>query len=628
MMDLFADEQQILTDAMDLIHKVQSGARLDVSDYQTLVHNYAQVLKQLRRSTRFSDQGSVLHMKLEDALEQAAIRERDLKRAREVNELQLAKLNLATRTAHIGLWEMAIIRADLSSNENVFMWSDEFRVMLGFIDERDFPNVLSSWSDCLHPEDKDRTLECLKKHLEDTTGQTPYDIEYRLRKKDGEYRYFWACGEAIRDEEGKALKVVGSLMDMTESQNVLLDAKRQKIDADAANKAKSTFLSVMSHEIRTPLNVIRGITEIQLQDEHMTEEYKEAFHRIGSASDVLLSIINDVLDLSKIESGKMELMIEKYEVASLIRDSVQMNAMRIDGKPIIFRLYIDETLPKYLLGDELRIKQILNNLLSNAFKYTASGSINLSIFKLEFNKEDEIKLVLKVSDTGQGMTKEQIDALFDEYSRFNYKANRKTEGTGLGMSITQNLIHLMKGEIFIESEPDKGSTFTVYIPQQIISASTIGKELAQNIQSFHTSQATKKRVNIVREAMPYGNVLIVDDMVMNIEVAKGLMNLYKLNIDTAISGYEAIEKVRSGKTYDIIFMDHMMPNMDGLETTRIIRDLGYELPIVALTANVVAGQAEMFIDNGFNDYISKPIDVHKLDYLLKNLIRDKYRTGQ
>ena len=624
-MDLFEDEQKILTDAMDLIHKAQAGATLSLDDYQLLVQKYGQVLKQLRRSTRFSDQGSILHMKLEEALEQAEKRERDLKRAREINELQLAKLNLATKTAKIGLWEMAIVRADLSNNENVFMWSDEFRVMLGFIDEQDFPNVFSSWSDCLHPEDKDRTLECLKNHLLDTTGKTPYDIEYRLRKKDGEYQYFWACGEAIRDEEGNAIKVVGSLMDMTETKNVLLDTRRQKVEAEAANKAKSTFLSVMSHEIRTPLNVIRGITEIQLQDEHITQENKDAFHKIGSASDMLLSIIDDILDLSKIESNKMDLMIEQYEVAGLIRDSVQMNVMRFDGKPITFKLYIDETLPYYLLGDELRIKQILNNLLSNAFKYTESGTINLSIFKLEYNQDDEIKLVLKVSDTGQGMTQEQIDLLFDEYSRFNYAANRKTVGTGLGMNITRNLIRLMDGEIFVESEPDHGSTFTVYLPQKTVNDAILGKELAQDIQNFHTSQALKKRVSINREPMPYGNVLIVDDMIVNIDVAKGLLTLYQLNIDTANSAFEAIEKIRSGNTYDIIFMDHMMPIMDGIEATETIRASGYELPIVALTANAVAGQAEMFLEHGFNDFISKPINVHKLDYLLNNLIKDKYK---
>jgi len=412
---------------------------------------------------------------------------------------------------------------------------------------------------------------------------------------------------------------------MTETKNVLLDTRRQKVEAEAANKAKSTFLSVMSHEIRTPLNVIRGITEIQLQDEHITQENKDAFHKIGSASDMLLSIIDDILDLSKIESNKMDLMIEQYEVAGLIRDSVQMNVMRFDGKPITFKLYIDETLPYYLLGDELRIKQILNNLLSNAFKYTESGTINLSIFKLEYNQDDEIKLVLKVSDTGQGMTQEQIDLLFDEYSRFNYAANRKTVGTGLGMNITRNLIRLMDGEIFVESEPDHGSTFTVYLPQKTVNDAILGKELAQDIQNFHTSQALKKRVSINREPMPYGNVLIVDDMIVNIDVAKGLLTLYQLNIDTANSAFEAIEKIRSGNTYDIIFMDHMMPIMDGIEATETIRASGYELPIVALTANAVAGQAEMFLEHGFNDFISKPINVHKLDYLLNNLIKDKYK---
>jgi len=222
------------------------------------------------------------------------------------------------------------------------------------------------------------------------------------------------------------------------------------------------------------------------------------------------------------------------------------------------------------------------------------------------------------------MTKEQVDKLFDEYSRFNVATNRTTEGTGLGMSITRNLIRLMNGEIFIESEPNKGSTFTVHIPQSKNGFTPLGKEMADNLCRFRTSsRAQMKRVQITREPMPYGSVLIVDDVETNIYVAKGLLTPYGLQIDSAGSGFAAIEKIKQGNVYDIVFMDHMMPKMDGVEATKIMRGMGYEHPIVALTANAVAGQADIFLGNGFNEYISKPIDIRQLNAVLNKLIRDK-----
>jgi len=295
-------------------------------------------------------------------------------------------------------------------------------------------------------------------------------------------------------------------------------------------------------------------------------------------------------------------------------------------------LSVDENIPSSLVGDDLRVKQILNNLLSNAFKYTAKGTVRLSAFSesIEASKivgndnEEEVTLVLSVSDTGQGMSQEQVNKLFDEYARFNEEANRATEGTGLGMSITRNLIRMMNGEIGIESEQGKGSTFTVRLPQGRLGSETLGKELAENLSQFRTSsRAQMKRVQINREPMPYGSVLIVDDVETNIYVARGLLLSYELKIDSAESGFAAIEKIKNGNEYDIIFMDHMMPKMDGVEATKIIRGMGYEFPIVALTANAVAGQADVFLGNGFDDYISKPVDVRQLNAVLNKLVRDR-----
>ena len=553
-------------------------------------------------------------------------REMQLAHAREVNELQLLKLNLAAKGTKIALWDMEIISSDFLNPANTFVWSDEFRHMLGYNDENDFPNVFKSWMDRVHPDDKAKALDPFVEHLLDKTGQTPYDVEYRLLRKNGEYGYFRASGDTIRDENGNPVLVAGALMDITETKNLLLETERHRIEAENANKAKSTFLSTMSHEIRTPMNAILGITEIQLQNETLSNNVREALDKIYISGDMLLGIINDILDLSKIEAGKLELVVANYEIASLISDTAQLNMMRIGSKPIEFELVIDENLPAMLRGDELRVKQILNNILSNAFKYTAAGTVKLSVFPEsgKNDSDDSISLVFSVMDTGQGMSKEQLAKLFDEYSRFNLEANRSTEGTGLGMSITQNLIKMMNGRIEIESESGKGSTFTVYLPQGKAGPEILGKESAENLHQFRTrSRAQMKRVQIARDYMPYGSVLIVDDVETNIYVARGLLAPYGLRIDSAESGFMAIEKIKNGNVYDIIFMDHMMPKKDGIETTKEIREYGYKHPIVALTANAVSGQADIFLGNGFDDFIAKPIDVRQLNAVLNKLIRDK-----
>jgi len=425
-------------------------------------------------------------------------------------------------------------------------------------------------------------------------------------------------------------KTMGYLEVMHDVTNLKKMAKKQA-EAEAANVAKSAFLAKMSHEIRTPMNVILGITEIQLEKEGLSQDIKEALGKVYNSGYLLLSIINDILDLSKIEANKLELMPVNYDVASLISDTVQLNVMRFENKQIQFELDVDENIPIALFGDELRIKQILNNILTNAFKYTDSGKISMTASVEDKTSESGenplMLLIFRVSDTGCGMTHEQIDKLFDEYTRFNLEANRETEGTGLGMSITNRLVNLMDGEIFVESELNKGSTFTVKLPQGIIPGTEIiGKELAENINKYSLGKSThiKKSAHIIREYMPYGKVLVVDDMEPNLYVARGLLSPYGLSIETALSGKESIEKIKEGLIFDIIFMDHFMPEMDGIEAVKIIHNLGYTRPIVAMTANALTGHAEMFAENGFDGYISKPIDKRKLNDMLNKMIRDKY----
>jgi len=463
--------------------------------------------------------------------------------------------------------------------------------------------------------------DIVRKYINEAFEEGYCRFEIMHQKPDGEQ--FPTEVSFVRVKFKGVYAVAGYIRDLRELKTMIAEMRRAEI-AEESNKAKSDFLAKMSHEIRTPMNAILGITEIQLQDNTLPLVTKEALERIYNSGDLLLGIINDILDLSKIEAGKFELLTSQYDIASLIHDTVKLNIMRYESKPIDFKLIVDENIPSAFIGDELRIKQILNNILSNAFKYTQEGQIELSLSSIPDKDGKNAEVIIRVSDTGQGMTSEQVKRLGDKFNRFNMEANRKTEGTGLGMNITRNLIELMGGTLKVDSTPGMGSTFTVSLPQICASTEPIGSELAGNLMKLNLKNTTKMRnAQITQEFMPYGRVLVVDDVETNLYVARGLLAPYGISVDTALSGFEGIDKVREGADYDIIFMDHMMPRMDGIEATRHLRSMGYSKPIVALTANALAGQAEMFIKNGFDDFISKPIDIRQLNSILNKMIRDR-----
>ena len=406
-----------------------------------------------------------------------------------------------------------------------------------------------------------------------------------------------------------------------------LDLERQnnKI-AKESNKAKSRFLARMSHEIRTPITAILGISEIQLYNEDLPPQIESSFEKIHGSATMLLHIINDILDLSKIEAEKMELHVKEYGVASIINDLANMCFVFSGESAIRFKLNVDENIPATLKGDSLRIKQILINLLSNAFKYTKFGSVEMSWTFEKSSDKKNIVLVVSIKDTGLGMTPEQLDLLYasGEYTRFHERENQLISGTGLGMPIVFNLAKMMNTTIKFESEVGKGTTVIVRIPQPASNFEKIGADIVPLLHQFDKdAHSSAKRRKITPEPMPYGRILVVDDVDANIDVMYGLLSFYSLKVESCSSGKDAINKVKEGNVYDIIFMDQMMPALSGTETLQVLRIMGYHHPVIVLTADAVTGREEEYIKSGFDSFITKPVAISHLNNALIKYVKDK-----
>ncbi|MCL2171388.1 MAG: ATP-binding protein, partial [Defluviitaleaceae bacterium] len=405
----------------------------------------------------------------------------------------------------------------------------------------------------------------------------------------------------------------------------LLFRRRQIVfNTEARNAAKSRFLARMSHEIRTPITAVLGIAEIHLRNMDLPENLEESFARIHDSAHMLLGLVNDILDFSKIESGKVILTNVEYEVVSLVHDTAQAYMIYLENRNISINFDINENMPARLFGDPLRIRQIIYNLVSNALKYTDAGSVTLAL-DFENKPGDGIELIITITDTGLGMTPEQLEALkTDEFIRFHEHEERIVGGTGLGVSIVYSLVNMMNGTIRFDSEVGRGTTVRVCIPQETRGADVLG-ETAKSLKDFDAkSWDSIKMTQFVPEPMPYGRVLLVDDMEANLFVARGLLEFYSLQIDICENAHDAIDKIKSGEVYDIIFMDNLMPGLNGIDAMRIMRDHGYDHPIVVLTANALVGLDEEFIAAGFDDFISKPIPTERLNEILNRYVRDRH----
>ena len=378
-------------------------------------------------------------------------------------------------------------------------------------------------------------------------------------------------------------------------------------DIDRSSRAKSDFLSNMSHEIRTPMNAIVGFSESLLNSKKFNEEAaKTDIMHISSAGKNLLDIVNNILDISKIESGRESLEMKEYSIGNIVAELTSIINARLGDKQVKFVVDVDKNIPSKLFGDSTKIFQVLLNILTNSVKYTEVGKIFLSINGESVGNVE--KLHIKISDTGYGIKKEDFDKLFEKFSRLESATKNEIEGTGLGLVITKKYVDLMGGNIWFESEYQVGTTFYVDLSQKIINKKQLGDIKDVNIE---------KEEDTFIDCSDY-NILIVDDNELNLKVASRLLSKYKFKIETLNNAKECINRVKMEKHYDMIFLDHMMPEMDGIEAIHILRKLeGYTLPpIVALTANAITGMKEMYISEGFDEYLSKPINIMELNKLI------------
>ncbi|MCR5252058.1 MAG: response regulator [Lachnospiraceae bacterium] len=451
-------------------------------------------------------------------------------------------------------------------------------------------------------------------------ARTPYDI---ISEIDGAVRNNDTIhiGDRIYTPEENELELQGEsygrlfvLVDDTEHYHYIEEVQKQRDIADRANEAKSRFLANMSHEIRTPINAVIGMDEMILRESN--EKSIRAYAAdIMSAGRTLLSLINDILDLSKVEEGKMDIIPVQYDLSSLINDLVNLIRERAEKKALILNVSVDQQIPHLLVGDEIRIRQCVMNLLTNAVKYTEKGAISLTV-SADKTDDSHISLCFSVLDTGIGMKPEDMEYLFSPYKRIEEKRNRAIEGTGLGMSITRQLLELMGSRLEVESEYGKGSKFSFAVEQEVAKWDEIGEITAR----FRDISSAMREYRELFHA-PKARILVVDDTEMNLTVIKSLLKRTLISIDTAASGKDAV-RMSASSAYDILFIDHMMPDMDGIETLKAIRASGMckDAPSVALTANAVSGAREKYLEAGFTDYLSKPVDGEKLERMIKNML--------
>ena len=648
-------------------------------------------------------------------------RETELARINSDNELQLILLNTVVKATKIAIWHAKINALDPLNPNTEVLWTDGFKKMLGFSKKDDFPNIFNTWVEKLHPEDHEQALTAFARHLLDRTGQTPFNVEYRLKKKNGEYAYFFAAGETIRDENGAAVEVVGAIMDITErkklqrklqmesstlrtifdaipdlifckdnnhlftrvnksmlryfgitrdmiigkdysdalgisdemiarykevDKSVLYERKAITVDeyiaapdgknrlfetntiplkqhgevigilgiarditerkameeaAQSANRSKTIFIANMSHEIRTPMNSIIGFSELAQEDD-ISAKTRNYLINIQDSAEWLLKIINDILDISKIESGKIELEHIPFDLPDIFAHCQAAIMPKIAEKGIMLYCYAEPSVGKRMLGDPVRLRQIVMNLLSNAVKFTSAGTVKF-LANIVDSDVDNITIQFEVKDSGIGMTAEQVENIFKPFAQADDSITRRFGGTGLGLTITRNIIELMGGTLTVESTPGIGSRFSFNLTFDLIDES----EIAHG--QYVINEFEKPRFE--------GEVLVCEDNNLNQQVLCDHLSRVGLRTVIAGNGKDGVDIVKrriknNGRPFDLIFMDIHMPVMDGLDAAAKITSLGVKTPIIAITANIMANDLELYKASGMYDTVGKPYNTQDL----------------
>ncbi len=491
-------------------------------------------------------------------------------------------------------------------------WSDEFRRMLGYHSQQDFPDVMESWSNLLHPDDKERVLKEFNETIADYTGKKTYDVEYRLLTKHRGYRWYRAVGKPTRRPDGSPITYVGVFLDITDQKDMLsrLAQQRESLntalqEANQANKAKTVFLSNMSHEIRTPMNAIIGLNSIALSDPSISAQTREYLEKIGVSANHLLGIINDILDMSRIESGRMIIKSEEFSFAKMLEQVNTIVSGQCSEKGLRYECRTIGRVEDYYIGDETKLRQILINILGNAVKFTPEGGeVSLTIEDVRrLNHQATLRFTIR--DTGIGISEEFLPRIFDAFSQEDETPTGSFGNTGLGMPITKSIVELMNGHIEVKSKKGEGTTFTVTIT------------LTQ--ADRETGEAEEFDLN------PHEmSVLVVDDDRIACEHAQLVLSHLGITCKTVLSGEEAVELVKIRHTrrddFDLLLVDWKMPGLDGVETTRQIRSIvGNDTPIIILTSYNWEDVEEEARDAGVDSFASKP--------LFAGAVMDEFRTA-